>query len=140
METLVFEASASVVDDLDGIAGEILSLAPEARIFALHGEMGVGKTTLVKHFCRKLGVTDLVNSPTFSIVNEYAGRHGIRIFHFDFYRINKQEEIYDMGYEEYFFSGEYCFIEWPEKLQFLLPVDSVRIFMEDRNGERNIRI
>jgi len=140
MGTIVFEASAAAVDDLHDISGEILSLFPQARIYALHGEMGVGKTTLVKYFCRQLGVADLVNSPTFSIVNEYAGRHGIRIFHFDFYRINKLEEIYDMGYEEYFFSGDYCFIEWPEKLQFLLPVDSVRIYMEDRNGERSIRI
>lgn len=126
------------MDDLEKIANDILSLFPGSLVFALYGAMGVGKTTMVKYLCRQLGVQGVVNSPTFSIVNQYERETGDLIHHFDFYRIKKVEEVYDLGYEEYFYSGQHCFIEWPEKVADLLPDDSIRIYMEDRMGERVI--
>lgn len=140
MENVLFQAKAMAVGELDPIARKMLGLFPAARVFALYGEMGVGKTTFVKVLCSNLGVVDVVNSPTFSIVNEYERADSGRIFHFDFYRIKKLEEVFDMGYEEYFYSGQYCFIEWPEKIETLLPENSIRIYMEDRSGTRNIRV
>jgi tRNA threonylcarbamoyladenosine biosynthesis protein TsaE len=99
------------------------------RIFLFYGEMGAGKTTLIKAICQYLGVTEPATSPTFSIVNEYEGRDN-KIFHFDFYRLKNETEALDMGYEEYFYSGAYCFIEWPEKIPNLLPEHYVRIKIE----------
>lgn len=140
MDTQLFFARARQVSELDDIAGNILTLFPTDRIFAIYGNMGVGKTTLIKAFCRKLGVPDIVNSPTFSIVNEYRTIGGERIYHFDFYRIKKLEEVYDLGYEDYLFSGSYCFIEWPEKLDSLIPAGCVEVHMEDHSGARIIRV
>lgn len=125
--------------DLDGVAAELLSAFPGGRIFAFFGPMGVGKTTLIKALCRHLGSLDVVSSPTFSIINQYLTGSGESLFHFDFYRIKDITEVYNLGYEDYFFSGNYCFIEWPEKIESLLPEGSHVVTMEDRQGERIIR-
>ena len=126
------------VDNLDKIAIKLLSTYPDIRIFAFYGKMGSGKTTFIKSLCKISGVTDIVNSPTFSIINEYKTDVGDSIFHFDFYRIKKQDEVLDIGYEDYFFSGSYCFIEWPGKVENLLPENTVRIIIEEgsRKNER----
>lgn len=111
-------------------------------VFAFYGEMGVGKTTFIKALCELLGVRDVINSPTFAIVNEYRSETTAElIYHFDFYRIKKLEEVFDMGYEDYFYCGALCFIEWPELMEELLPNDTVRVRMEElSSGERIIRI
>lgn len=106
--------------ELDAAAAQILFQYPDDKIFLLYGEMGAGKTTLVNAFCRALSVSDTTSSPTFSIVNEYSSAHG-PIYHFDFYRLKREEEALDLGYEEYFYSDAYCFVEWPEKIPNLLP-------------------
>jgi len=126
------------VDNLDKVAIKLLNTYPDIRIFAFYGKMGSGKTTFIKSLCKIFGVTDIVNSPTFSIINEYKTDVGDSIFHFDFYRIKKQEEVLDIGYEDYFFSGSYCFIEWPGKVENLLPENTVRIIIEEgsRKNER----
>ncbi len=113
--------------DLGVVAQTMLNKHPEARIFAFYGSMGSGKTTFIKAICRILGVPDTVNSPSFAIVNQYDSGSGEPVFHFDFYRIKKTEEALDIGYEDYFFSGNYCFIEWPEKIEHLLPAETVRV-------------
>lgn len=113
------------------IAKKILMTFRDRRIFALSGEMGAGKTTLIQFLCKELGVTDFAISPSFSLVNEYRTSRGECVYHFDFYRINDIREAYDMGYEEYFYSGNYCFIEWPEKIMELLPDDCVHIKIEE---------
>jgi tRNA threonylcarbamoyladenosine biosynthesis protein TsaE len=110
----------SSIADLPGAASSILKYAGTNRILLFYGDMGAGKTTLIKALCEQLGIIDAVTSPTFSIVNEYAGAAG-PAFHFDFYRLNNQTEALDMGCEEYFYSGNYCFIEWPEKIAGLIP-------------------
>lgn len=118
---------AASLSDLDRIANQIIQHFPDKKIFALHGEMGAGKTTLIKSLCQVLGVFDVVLSPTFSLINEYRDAHGQPVYHFDFYRINNVTEAYDMGYEEYLYSGNYCFVEWPEKIGQLLPDGCVYI-------------
>ena len=118
--------------ELSDITDDILSFS-NSNLFLFYGEMGVGKTTFIKSFCSALNVIDVVSSPTFSIVNEYKTVEGSPIFHFDFYRTNDKTEIFDIGYEEYIFSSSYCFIEWPKKIEGLLP-DSyvqVEILLED---------
>jgi tRNA threonylcarbamoyladenosine biosynthesis protein TsaE len=117
--------TAASVSDLPTIASGILSYATNNRIFLFYGDMGAGKTTLIKSLCKALGSTDNITSPTFSIVNEYAGPN--KIYHFDFYRLKTQTEALDIGCEEYFYSGNYCFIEWPEKIPDLLPDHYVKI-------------
>lgn len=109
-------------------------------VVAFYGKMGAGKTTFIKAVCEELGVTDVVNSPTFSIVNEYrADESGELVYHFDFYRINRIEEAYDLGYEDYFYSGAICLIEWPELVEELLPADAVRVEVaEQADGSRTI--
>lgn len=124
---------------LDDVASALLSAYPQGRIFAFFGPMGVGKTTFIKAICRQLGSTDNVSSPTFSIINQYLTPSGENIFHFDFYRIKELAEVYNLGYEDYFFSGGYCLIEWPEKIEGLLPDDSHKVYMEEVDGERVIR-
>src|SRR5690606_31327712 len=112
----------------------------ENRVFAFYGSMGAGKTTFIKALCEELGVTETVGSPTFAIINEYKGREGMPIFHFDFYRINKLEEVFDFGYEDYFYSGNLCFIEWPELVESVLPDNTVRLLIEEHeNGTRIIK-
>ena len=112
-------------------------------VFAFYGKMGAGKTTFIKAICQELGVEDVVTSPTFAIVNEYQatlpleGSGSRSVFHFDFYRIKRLEEVYDMGYEDYFYSGSLCFIEWPELIEELLPDDAVRVTIEEQpDGSR----
>ncbi|PIY32851.1 MAG: tRNA (adenosine(37)-N6)-threonylcarbamoyltransferase complex ATPase subunit type 1 TsaE [Bacteroidetes bacterium CG_4_10_14_3_um_filter_42_6] len=136
METLV----ARSLDELSTIALKIIECKMEERVFAIKGKMGAGKTTLIKAFCDVLEVEDVVNSPTFALVNEYHTDKGWPVFHFDFYRVKKIEEVFDIGYEEYFFSNEYCFIEWPEMVGELLPESYVYINIEvGKNEERIIQ-
>jgi|SRR5690554_719750 len=122
--------------DLAEIARDILSKAGEFRLFAFYGEMGAGKTTFILEFIKLLGVKDAGSSPTFSIVNEYRDHKNQPVYHFDFYRIESVEEVYDIGYEDYFFSDAYCFMEWPEKIEEILPEETVNIYM---NVEENVR-
>ncbi len=137
--TYVMLLNSSFISQLPTIASEIIAFAPESRIFLFYGDMGAGKTTLIKSICECLGTTEPVTSPTFSIVNEYIGAND-KIYHFDFYRLKNQTEALDMGYEEYFYSGAYCFIEWPEKIAGLLPEHyvSVRIEVTGDNSRRII--
>ena len=121
------------VSELPKTALELVRFAGNEKIFLFYGEMGAGKTTFIKNICEQLGVKDPATSPTFSIVNEYAAS-ACKIFHFDFYRLKKQEEALDMGYEEYFYSGDYCFIEWPEKISDLLPDHYIRVEIEIINA------
>src|SRR5690606_40802538 len=107
------------------------------RIFLFYGNMGAGKTTLINALCRALNVQDHTSSPTFSIVNEYASPHG-SLYHFDFYRLKNETEAFDMGYEEYFYSGNYCFVEWPDKIANLLPLHYVKINMETNENQDRI--
>ncbi len=126
------------IKDLEHIseaAREFIQHIGEHRVFAFYGKMGAGKTTFVKAVCEQLGVDDVITSPTFAIVNEYSGK--TQVYHFDFYRIKKLEEVYDMGYEDYFYSGVLCFIEWPELIEDLLPDDAVRVSIaEQEDGSR----
>lgn len=115
------------LSDLPKAAEELLRLAAGRSIVALYGPMGAGKTTLIKEICRACGVTEIVTSPTFSIVNIYLTESGEPIYHFDCYRLERPEEAYDFGYEEYLFSGHLCLIEWPEKIEPLLPDDTMRV-------------
>ena len=128
-------------------AREFINNIGERRVFAFYGKMGAGKTTFVKAICEELGVEDVITSPTFAIVNEYEvnnaellSLHYSSIYHFDFYRIKKLEEVYDMGYEEYFYSGSLCFIEWPELIEEVLPEDAVRVTIEENaDGSRSVK-
>lgn len=116
--------------ELDAVASRILDLYPQARVFAISGAMGAGKTTFIQALCRNLSVSDTVTSPTFSLVNEYRTSNNTPVFHFDLYRLRKPEELLDIGYEEYFYSGHYCFVEWPEIAAGLIPDDCLKIYIE----------
>ncbi|MBK7887488.1 MAG: tRNA (adenosine(37)-N6)-threonylcarbamoyltransferase complex ATPase subunit type 1 TsaE [Bacteroidetes bacterium] len=135
-----FVREIASLNELDSVAGEILEKASDYKIFCFHGEMGAGKTTLIKSICRKLGVNDEVQSPTFSIVNEYVDRTKNPVYHFDFYRLKNEEEAYDLGYEHYFFSGYFCLIEWPEKVKDLLNLKKADIFIELMAEKRQITV
>lgn len=129
------------LDTISDAAAEFVKQMGDNTVFAFHGEMGAGKTTFIKAICEKLGVDDVINSPTFAIVNEYRSDSGELIYHFDFYRINKEEEAFDFGYEDYFYSGSLCFIEWPEKIESLLPHDTVHVTVkETESGSRLVEI
>ena len=131
------------INDLEHIreaARQFIDAMGDQQVYAFYGHMGAGKTTFIKAICEELGVDDVVTSPTFAIVNEYTAADGTPIYHFDFYRIKKLEEVYDMGYEDYFYSGSLCFIEWPELIEELLPEDAVRVEIEERDdGSRVVR-
>jgi len=131
-----------VIQHLDGIrqaAREFIQCIGQHRVFAFYGKMGAGKTTFIKAVCEELGVEDVITSPTFAIVNEYSTSTGEVLYHFDFYRIKKLEEVYDMGYEDYFYSGCLCFIEWPELVEELLPDDAVSVTIEEMpDGTRRL--
>ena len=130
------------IDSLDHIheaAREFIAAMGDNTVFAMYGKMGAGKTTFPKAVCACLGVEDVINSPTFAIVNEYRSDSGELIYHFDFYRIKKLEEVYDMGYEDYFYSGALCFIEWPELVEELLPGNTVKVTIEENeDGSRTV--
>lgn len=133
------EIEIKSLDKIDDAAIEFIRAMGDNTVFAFRGEMGAGKTTFIKAICENLGVDDVINSPTFAIVNEYRSETGELIYHFDFYRINKEEEAYDFGYEDYFFSGSLCFIEWPERIETLLPADVVNVtIQEQEDGSRKV--
>jgi len=127
-------------NELDEIAQQLLKKY-NLKIFLFYGEMGVGKTRFIKSLCKGLDVLDVVSSPTFSIVNHYLNKNNDFIYHFDFYRTNNKEEIFDIGYEEYIYSSSYCFIEWPEKIESLLPNNYIKIEMilDGKNRKINIK-
>lgn len=129
------------INDLPEAADAILEALNGRSIVAFWGEMGAGKTTLIRALCDRLGVTDTVTSPTFALVNEYHTETGEPIYHFDFYRINRIEEVFDFGYEEYFYSGNLCLIEWPEKIEGLLPEETLSVQIRITSDEsRTIEI
>lgn len=130
------------IDNIEETAREFAGLMGDDTVFAFYGKMGVGKTTFIKALCKLLGVEDEVNSPTFAIINEYHSQTTAElIYHFDFYRIKKLEEVYDLGYEDYFYSGAICFIEWPELVEELLPIDAKKVTItENSDGSRTITI
>ena len=128
------------LEQLPEIAKEILKYSSPYKKFLFYAEMGVGKTTLIKELSLQLGITDIVCSPTFSIVNEYINSSNGKVYHFDFYRLENEKEAFDMGYEEYFFGDDYCFIEWPEKIPNLIEDDMVAIKMRLNGTKRVIEI
>lgn len=132
-------ATYTKTDELPTIARQLTATFADERFYAFYGAMGVGKTTLIKEICHLLGVKDNVCSPTFAIINEYTDGEGEPVYHFDFYRLKKLEEAYDIGYEEYFYSGRYCFTEWTEKIEPLLPPRYVRIEMCEAGGTRTLK-
>ena len=127
-------------DKLDAIASEILFQKEDARIFPLSGQLGAGKTALIKSFCKILDVNEDVTSPTFSILNEYITGNGDPVYHFDLYRLKSRTELFDFGYEVYFYSGNYCFIEWPEIAGDLIPEDHVAVSIEVDGDVRHIKV
>lgn len=136
------EIKIQSLDQIHEAAKEFIAAMGENTVFALYGKMGAGKTTFVKAICEELGVTDMITSPTFAIVNEYRSEDTAElIYHFDFYRINKLEEVYDMGYEDYFYSGALCFIEWPELVEELLPGNTIKVSIEEqKDGTRTVTL
>ncbi|MDH5413405.1 MAG: tRNA (adenosine(37)-N6)-threonylcarbamoyltransferase complex ATPase subunit type 1 TsaE [Flavobacteriaceae bacterium] len=128
------------LSELPEIANKIIQDVPH-KVLLFYGKMGVGKTTLIKEIVKQLKVEDLVSSPTFSLVNEYHTNEGETIYHFDFYRIEKEEEALDIGIDDYFYNNEWCLVEWPEKVKNLLPLNAVEILLSmNDDGSRNIRI
>ncbi|MBP5422731.1 MAG: tRNA (adenosine(37)-N6)-threonylcarbamoyltransferase complex ATPase subunit type 1 TsaE [Paludibacteraceae bacterium] len=122
-------------------AKEFIAAMGEKKVFLFYGSMGAGKTTFIRAICEELGVKESINSPTFAIINEYKSGVGEPIFHFDFYRINKEEEAFDFGYEDYFYSGNLCFVEWPEKIENLLPEDAVKVTIQELpDGSREVTL
>lgn len=132
--------TVSSVSDLDEVAKALVEACKEPRVVLFYGEMGAGKTTFIKAICKILGVTDEVQSPTFALVNEYFDRDQHPVYHFDFYRINSEEEALDIGIYEYLDSGRWCFLEWPQKIASLLPNDAVKVYLEEKIEGRDILI
>lgn len=131
------EITINGLDTIRSAARQFIENIGRSRVFAFYGKMGAGKTTFVKALCEELGCDDVITSPTFAIVNEYTDGEQQPVYHFDFYRIKKLEEVYDMGYEEYFYSGALCLIEWPELIEGVLPDDTVRVTIEEQaDGSR----
>lgn len=126
------------LDRLPEVARTLLDSFPKERFFAFYGKMGAGKTTLIKELCARLGVLDTVCSPTFAIVNSYTTDGGEWVYHFDFYRLKNIDEAFDIGYEEYFYSGHYCFSEWTEKIEPILPDHYVKVLIEEHDQLRTL--
>ena len=125
------EIKINSLADINEAAKQFIENMGDGKVFAFYGKMGAGKTTFIKAVCEELGVDDVITSPTFAIVNEYqSATTGDSIYHFDFYRIKKLEEVYDMGYEDYFYSGSLCFLEWPELIDDWLPEDATKVTIE----------
>lgn len=135
------EIKINSLADINEAAKQFIENMGDGKVFAFYGKMGAGKTTFIKAICEELGVDDVITSPTFAIVNEYqSATTGDSIYHFDFYRIKKLEEVYDMGYEDYFYSGALCFIEWPELIEEVLPGDAVKVSIEEQeDGSRIVK-
>lgn len=125
------------ISELHEAAKQFIEATAEHNIFAFYGKMGAGKTTFIKAVCEELGVTDVINSPTFAIVNEYESNVG-PIYHFDFYRIKREQEVFDIGYEDYVYSGCKCFMEWPELIEDMLPEETLRVTINEEDGIRTI--
>ena len=123
------------LDDLDDVAKRIRQLAGDTRVWLLSGDLGAGKTTLLKSIARIFSIPESISSPTFGLVNEYRDTEGQSLYHFDFYRIEDIREVVDIGFEEYLDSGAYCFIEWPEKIEALLPEQFVLIRIKEQSPE-----
>ena len=128
------------VSELERAATSLLELINDNNIICFYGGIGVGKTTFIKEICKKLGVEDVVSSPTFSIVNEYLTENDESVYHFDFYRIEKEEEAFDIGYEEYFYQGNLCLIEWPEKISSIIPENIMKVQITRSDEQRIIEI
>ena len=129
------------LNEIQSVVKQLLNTPGLKKVITFHAEMGVGKTTFIKEIVKQLGVEDNSSSPTFSLVNEYTTSNGETVYHFDLYRLNSEEEAYDMGIDEYFYSGNWCFIEWPEKTPNLIPIDHASIHMKITDkGERELRL
>ena len=128
------------ISELKSAALQLIQYKKNKNIICFYGEMGVGKTTFIKEICKNLLVDDNVMSPTFSIVNQYKTKQNKIIYHFDFYRLETEEEAYDMGYEEYFFQNDLCLIEWPEKIEGLIPEDIIKVILTKKGEQRIIEI
>lgn len=132
------EIQVDSLHDLGQAAQQLLDFSKGKKVILFYGEMGSGKTTFIKAICKALGVKENTSSPTFSIVNEYLSDTNKVIYHFDFYRLKNEQEAYDMGCEEYFYSGNYCFIEWPEKIPSLIPEQTVSVSIEVLGNEKRV--
>ena len=135
------EIKINSIDEIGAAAKEFVAAMGDITVFAFYGKMGAGKTTFIKAVCEELGVEDVINSPTFAIVNEYVDGNGSPVYHFDFYRIKNMQEVMDMGYEDYVYSGNVCFMEWPELIENLLPDDAVKVVIEEEtDGSRTVKL
>jgi len=130
---MIFSKAINSINELAQAADELLNAFPDDRIFAFYGKMGAGKTTFIKALCRVMGSTDNITSPTFALVNEYDTASTAKIYHFDFYRVRNSEEALDIGLDEYLYSEQYCFMEWPEKVEPLLPEKLVEVHIEEQS-------
>ena len=127
------------LDNIREAAKAFLAGMGTSKVVAFYGKMGAGKTTFIKAICEELGVEDVITSPTFALVNEYTAGNGAPVYHFDFYRIKRLDEVYDMGYEDYFYGGNLCLLEWPELIEDILPDDAMRVSItEQEDGSRVI--
>ncbi len=126
------EIKIKSIEEIAVAAKEFVTVMGDRKVFAFYGKMGAGKTTFIKAVCEELGVEDVINSPTFAIVNEYVDGKGEPVYHFDFYRIKNLQEVLDIGYEDYVYSGHMCFMEWPELIENLLPDDAVKVTIEEK--------
>lgn len=138
---MIMEIKINSIDEIGAAAKGFVAAMGDRTVFAFYGKMGAGKTTFIKAVCEELGVEDVINSPTFAIVNEYVDGNGSPVYHFDFYRIKNMQEVMDMGYEDYVYSGNVCFMEWPELIENLLPDDAVKVVIEEEaDGSRTVKL